>query len=110
MFGKYNLKIQVNLKNKDHQIIGLRFPGVKNSSNFKKVNFEKYIDYQNYWFKEPIIATKESIDKFMYKSGMSSKTELIGPNMFNIPCNLNKEEFSLMYKKLSKTLEKEFYR
>ena len=66
------------------------------------------IDENEFWFKQPIISVKEPLDKFLYKTGMSPNSEKIGPKIFNIPCNLNKKEFDLMYVKLSEILKRKF--
>lgn len=40
------------------------------------------------WFRAPIIATNVSLEVLGYRKGNCPVAERIGPQMFNIPCNV----------------------
>ncbi len=74
---------------KKYDIVPLRLVwSDTNAIKFKKL-IQKNIDVSWFWFRKPIIGSKDSLDKFNYVHGMCPISEKTGENIINIPCNIN---------------------
>ena len=58
------------------------------------------------WFMTPIIATREPLENLGYHQGTCPISERIGPDMINVPCNLDRKQadvlISLIHQKKGK--------
>lgn len=94
-------------RNKALEIVPLRFAWSEPQGGDIRNSMRYFIHVARTWFMEPIIATKEPLEKFGYCSGACPISERIGHNMVNIPCifdendadrliaNLNKHTFKI---------------
>ena len=59
-----------------------------------------FIETSFIWFTEPIVATIEPLSNYGYIQGSCPIAEEIGPNMVNIPCNLDSKWEKYLVEKL----------
>ncbi len=78
-------------KNKALKIIPLRLAWFEPDGARIRSAIKRYIDVSWTWFMAPVIATKEPLENFGYRSGSCPVSESVGPCMVNIPCNIDRE-------------------
>ena len=83
-------------KNKALQIVPLRLAWSQPDGQNARSVLRHFIHVPWTWFMSPIIATKEPLENLGYYSGVCPVSERIGPNMVNIPCNLDRKEADLL--------------
>jgi len=84
-----NISLPQAYKNEDLQIVPLRFAFEIKDSYLIKKNLSKIIDTNCFWFRKPLIGSKEPLENFYYKKHSCPKSELLGKRIINIPCTLD---------------------
>lgn len=70
-------------------IVPLRFAWSSKKGGSIRRQLSIIIDMDGVWFLKPIVATNEPLINFGYSTGACPKSEKIGLNMVNIPCNIS---------------------
>jgi|TARA_B100000787_G_C16186233_1_gene294818 perosamine synthetase len=84
------LKKKIRLYNHvSQEIIPLRLVWHDPNSKIILKKLSNLIDISNIWFKKPIEATNKNLRSFNYKMKTCKNSEMIGPMMINLPCNIN---------------------
>jgi dTDP-4-amino-4,6-dideoxygalactose transaminase len=87
-----------------YDIVPLRLVWSDPHSEYYKKNISKFINVSWFWFKKPIIGSKEDLVKLNYTSGMCKISEAIGINIINVPCNIDNIYFEYLLQKLTDSL------
>jgi perosamine synthetase len=61
----------------------------------------KLIDTQNTWFMRPIIAGEANLEGYGYHWSTCPNSEALGPNMINLPCDLDEQSIRKVIKLLT---------
>jgi len=81
-----------------YSIVPLRF--VFFSEKIEKIFFKNYVDHRSFWFTKPIINASCLLEDLNYSDGECINSEKIGGIIFNLPCNLNCQEFTYLKEQL----------
>ena len=76
-------------KNRNLEIVPLRFSFELKESRFIEKSLSKIIDIESFWFRLPLIGSKEPLENFYYKKGCCPESEFQGKCIINLPCNLD---------------------
>jgi len=79
-------------KNEALQIVPLRFAWSELKGAGVRMALRHFVHVPWTWFMQPIIATSEPLENLGYRSGSCPVSERIGPDMVNIPCNIEQKE------------------
>ena len=60
----------------------------------------KLIDTGNTWFMRPIIACEANLEAYGYRWSTCPNSEALGPNMINLPCDLDQQSIKKVIKLL----------
>ena len=101
----FNLELPNAYFNKELYIVPLRLIFKSKDANLFKFYMKNFLDTDSFWFKKPLIGSKEPLKNFQYKINSCPASENIGEIIINIPCNLNKKDLDFLYRKLIKILQ-----
>lgn len=76
---------------KSREIISLRLAWSANHTETLRKRLSSVLEVSGIWFMYPIIASNEPVENFGYKAGCCPKSEMIGKNIVNLPCNISQE-------------------
>ena len=84
-------------------VIPLRLAWSQDQGKALRKKLFRYVDVDWTWFMQPIVAVNEPLEQYGYKWKSCPNSELVGPNMINLPCNIDtkwSEQLNKIYKKL----------
>ena len=102
----YNLELPSSYFNKELSIVPLRLIFKSKNAKTFKVQMKKFLDTDSFWFKKPLIGSKEPLENFKYRLNSCPKSENIGEKIINIPCNLDENDLEILYANLSRILKR----
>jgi len=99
-----NFRVPKAYTNEHFKIIPLRFAWSQPDGANVRNMISDFVHTPWTWFMQPIIATNEPLESFGYHSGTCPISERIGPDMINVPCNIDYNKFTLILKLLQKAI------
>ena len=100
---RFNNAIPASYFDSKREIIPLRLAWSQKDGAQVRKKLSGFIDVSWTWFMQPIVAVNEPLEQYGYKWESCPNSELVGPNMINLPCNIDPKwsnQLNKIYKKL----------
>lgn len=82
------------------EIVPLRLAWRAKDAALLRKRLSSFIDTDGIWFMQPVIASNEPLDHFGYESGQCPKSETVGHEVVNLPCNIPRDSLPILIEKL----------
>ena len=103
LLGETNVKsfLPASYYNNNLDIVPLRFCWSMPEGELMRRKLSKLIDTGNTWFMRPIIACEANLETYGYRWSTCPNSEELGPNMINLPCDLDQQSIKKVIKLLA---------
>lgn len=99
--------LPTSFRSDDLDIVPLRICWSMPNGDLMRKKLSTLIDTENTWFMRPIISSEANLEAYGYSWSACPMSESLGPNMINLPCDIDEESIYKIVETIKMNMEKQ---